>query len=184
MLEDTGTGERRERSGLFPVSQDAVQRALSGYGREHLNTALYAEGLIMSTGNRDLSRYVNLKKKILLRPQSFNDGALWTHRMLRMQASVVGTELPEVDKGLIDIFIEDEKKRSKESGKGILEYLNDRAKAMMEEEPALSNGLSEVMKGRSERDQKSILTGASVVYFLIKEADEVRGRRERLWGPH
>lgn len=168
---------------VFPISRDIAIGVVSADKGQ--DDSIRNASLFMGFENPGLSKYLRLVQRILnplKPPKAFVDGALWTYEIARTQARQRGIEVPQVEEGLISVYIDDERKAARASGQGFLEFLSNGAQKLREEEHQLADALEQAFRGKSGKDQKFMWAGAASAYNLLRMTSGVEERRKKLWG--
>jgi len=164
-----------ETSKLFPLTTQSVERSLTRIS-EDPESAFMNESKAMGLGNPTLS----LGLKILiqtLKPDegTFTEGALWTHKLLREQAEMLGEKVPVMSPEIWRAHMHDQMEATRKSAiknpnAGKYDHTIQQIEEISAQDPEFGKALKILTKYRA--GQEHFYAGAINTYLPIKKASE------------
>ena len=169
--------ETSQETVCFPVTKEAVDRALSGIA-ENPDRVMVEEGAVMQVENPELNLILmslgqSFQTGMGINMVIFSEGALWTYRILRTQADLAGKALPKISEELARVTVQDQINSIREfegkSPRGDFEqFIEGTMKEISSQEPELGKAVGELTKYRAGKI--SFYHGVVNVYLPIKKA--------------
>ncbi|MFH1187182.1 MAG: hypothetical protein V1697_03370 [Candidatus Levyibacteriota bacterium] len=165
----------------IPVTKKAVDNALTSIAKD-ANRAMDNEETVMKTENPMLylgfRNFMNLYKQI--DQNNAMEGATYTYRILREQASISVKSVPKVTSDIWKTFLRDMIERL-EKGSSVgeaSETYNEKIKEITEQDHEFGQALRELTKYRAGKNHFNF--GALCVYMPIKHAQEAEAMNQHL----
>jgi len=152
-MSEIGEEHPKELS-CFPVTREATENALTEIAKNP-GQEIMKEGSILQSEDTHLNQLI-LSLQQALGGVSASDhiqGALWTYKILRLQAEARGVKLPKLTKELAHTYLIDRIQEAK-GGKSrpIGEAFSTQAERMQIEDPELSRALNEITKYKPRKE--------------------------------
>lgn len=167
-------GPRQEKNtGVFALSKTAVDTAMQSI-RENAVTAVTKEGIILHNQNVDLESHLLTLSEGLKNDSykyiTLTEGALYTHRILRVNAEQKGQKLPKISQQQLQAMQGDRVHRMR-FGRSLQDDLIDGWERGKEQNALLSGAIAEMAEYRS--DKNWFYAGAGQVIEVFQKHQEI-----------
>lgn len=160
----------KEAISLFPVSGEAINQALSEI-EANPDVAMLEEGEFLRLHNPQLNSWLfTLLRTNAGGAQTYIEGALWAHRMIRVQARSNGMTLPKLTEQMGEAEVKERIANMKgKSGLGINQFYLTEADEIEKRDPEFGHTIKNLTQYRVDRWQ--MVAGMVDVYRMLARAD-------------
>lgn len=166
---------------LFPVSEGARRVGLEEIGNNPAYAYAHEFGVI-GTENPHLQEYfifMSDQKSLVSVPQQYLEGAVFAHRIVRVNSALAGAKIPTVSRAEIASHGRDMTEKLKKE-RDVESVQRQKYEALLKDDPELGKALVEMIKYRASNSD--FILGVLDLHTLLRKALESEKLREMFKG--